>query len=96
MFIDDTEFPVAFHPVTYVDGEPFMDTTVTWLGWQVRPLTRSKVASWSWGSGTPVDGQPGLQLPNGQLVGLGDFVMSRDGTFTVEAGDGFYQRWARA
>ncbi len=88
--------PRPLHPIT--KGQP--DEAVTVYAYQLRPDTWSSAAAWCGGTRIlDADGNQALALGTlnaADIAHLGDFMVLRDTTYTVERADGFYQRFAPA
>jgi hypothetical protein len=96
------EWPKLYHPARYdsvldAHGSPtyVVDESVTVEGYQLQPDTWDSLAEWC--SGTQLLNPRGIALGSldpDRIARFGDFVMRRDGDYTVERADGFYQRFA--
>jgi hypothetical protein len=108
MWIDDHEWPWPHHPMRLVGSVSLRrgaapaearlapDLSVTVLAFQLRPLIVEACATWCGGTATIIDGGPTVDLGDGEVGVLGDYVV-HDGTrFTVEPAAGFAQRFTPA
>lgn len=97
MYIEDHQFPYPHHPVAPDgDGDGVLpDLAVTVQAFQLRPLTVAACAAWCGGVELLVNGGPAL-LVGGGVVGLGDYVVHRDGRYAAEPAGGFAQRYTPA
>lgn len=96
MYLEDQQFPYPHHPLQPdPDGDGLVaDTAVEVEVFQLRPLTVQDCARWCGGTVLHINGGPALLLSAaGGVVGLGDYVVHRDGGHAGEPAATFAQRY---